>query len=123
MASCRSNSLRGGRGMMVRGAWKRLAMYCTGSELSERTPGWGPWGLALEERPLPLATSRCRPSGVTRTDVGYQPTGMNPSERLFPGFATSKTATMLLLAFATKSIFPSGDSARLFGVDPGGAWG
>src|ERR1039457_5488876 len=109
--------------MMLREPWKRLAMYCTGSVLAERTPGFGLCGLAFEERPLPLATSRCRPSGVTRTDVGYQPTGTNPSERLLPGFATSKTATMLLLAFATKSIFPSGESARLFGVDPGGAWG
>jgi len=26
--------------------------------------------------PFPLATSKCRPSGVTRTEVGYQPTGM-----------------------------------------------
>lgn len=34
---------------------------------------------------MPLATSKCFPSGVTRTEMGYQPTGMKPKERLFPG--------------------------------------
>src|SRR5262245_53019418 len=70
--------------------------------------------------PLPLVTSSRRPSGVTRTDVGYQPTGMNPSERLAPGELTSKTATLLLSAFATNNVRSSGESARLFGVEPGG---
>ncbi len=77
----------------------------------------------MDSKPLPLATSRCLPSGVTRTEVGYQPTGMNPSERLLPGVLMSKTATALLSAFATNNIFWSGASARLLGVEPGGAWG
>ncbi len=91
--------------------------------LRELMPGWGPSGLALEMAPLPLATSRCLPSGVTRTDVGYQPTGMNPSERLLPGVLTSNTATRLLSALATNSVRSSGESARLLGVEPGGACG
>src|SRR3954470_4540529 len=73
--------------------------------------------------PLPFATSNLFPSGVTRTEVGYQPTGIKPSERLFPGVLTSKTATALLSAFATKRVFSSGVKARLLGVDPGGAFG
>src|ERR1039457_4792454 len=109
--------------MMLRVPGKSRPMYCTVASLLTLTPGCGPSGLAFEVSPLPLATSRCLPSGVTRTDVGYQPTGMNPSERLLLGFSTSKTATVLLSAFATKSVFSSGDSARLFGVDPGGACG
>src|SRR6266498_3998811 len=83
-------------------------------------PGCGPLRLALGMMPLPLATSRCLPSGVTRTDVGYHPTGMKPSERLLPGALTSNTATLLLSALATNSVFSSGDKARLFGVEPGG---
>src|SRR2546427_10691887 len=75
--------------------------------------------------PFPLATNRRLPSGLTRTEVGYQPTGMKPSERLLPAMLTSNTATLLLSAFATKRVFSSGDSARLFGVerepDPDGA--
>ena len=98
-------------------------MYCTVASVLTLTPGCGPSGLALEVSPLPLATSRCLPSGVTRTDVGYQPTGMNPSDRLLPGVPTSKTATTLLSALATKSICSSGESARLLGVEPGGACG
>src|ERR1017187_5304224 len=122
-ASCASNSLRGGRSMMLRVPWNSRPMNCTSWSVERLTPGCGPSGLALGVIPLPLATSRCLPSGVTRTDVGYQPTGMKPSERLLPGFSTSNTATVLLSAFATKSVFSSGDSARLFGVDPGGAFG
>src|ERR1019366_5515248 len=61
----------------------------------------------------------CRPSGVTRTEVGYQPTGINPSAWLLPTALTSKTATLLLQALATKSLVSSGDNARLFGVEPG----
>src|ERR1043166_3309675 len=86
-------------------------------------PGCGPSGLALGTSPFPLATSRCLPSGVARTDVGYQPTGMNPSERLLPGVLTSKTATTLLSALATNNVRSSGESARLFGVLPGSACG
>src|ERR1035437_9831446 len=109
--------------MMLRAPWNSREISCTSWPPSGLTPGCGPRGLALDVRPLPLATSRCLPSGVTRTEVGYQPTGMNPNERLLPGFSTSKTATVLLSALATNSIFSSGDSARLFGVDPGGALG
>src|SRR5207249_1074254 len=83
-------------------------------------PGCGPYRLALGMIPFPLATNRRLPSGVTRTEVGYQPTGMNPSERLLPATLTSNTAMLLLSAFATKRVFSSGDSARLFGVEPGG---
>src|ERR1019366_6912936 len=109
--------------MMLSVPWKSREISCTDASLERLTPGCGPSGLALGVIPLPLATSRCLPSGVTRTDVGYQPTGMKPSERLLPGFSTSKTATGLLSALATKSILSSGESARLFGVDPGGAFG
>src|SRR4051812_45811251 len=73
--------------------------------------------------PLPLATRRCLPSGVTRTEVGYQPTGIKPSERLLPDVLTSKTATTLILALATNKVFSSGERARLLGVEPGGDWG
>ena len=85
--------------------------------------GCGPFRLALEISPLPLATSKCLPSGVTRTEVGYQPTGINPRERLLPSSAMSKTEMALMFAFATNSNFSSGDSARLFGVEPGGEFG
>src|SRR5438876_1081711 len=98
-------------------------MYCTVRLVGLLTPGCGPNGLALGASPLPLATSRCLPSGVTRTEVGYHPTGMNPSERLLPAVLTSKTATRLLSALATNNVCSSGDSARLFGVLPGSACG
>src|SRR5215472_1212291 len=99
------------------------AMYCTVGLDELLIPGCGPSGLANDVIPFPFATNRCLPSGVTRTDVGYQPTGINPRERLFPGVLTSKTATVLLSAFATNNVRSSGDSARLLGVEPGGAWG
>src|SRR6185369_7111678 len=57
------------------------------------------------------------------TEVGYQPTGMNPSERLLPDSETSNTASALMFALATNRIFSSGERARLLGVDPGGDWG
>src|SRR3954463_3186391 len=98
---------------------KRLAIYSCTVE-GGCLPGWGPLRLDFEIRPFPLATSKCLPFGVTRTQVGYQPTGINPSERLRPGSETSNTETALMLAFATNSVRSSGDSARLFGVDPGG---
>jgi hypothetical protein len=62
-------------------------------------------------------------SGVTRTEVGYQPTGIKPSAREWPMLLTSNTATLLLQALATNSFRPSGDSARLLGVEPGRAAG
>ena len=70
-----------------------------------------------------LCGTRYLPSGVTRTEVGYQPAGMKPKERLFPGWLTSNTATALLSALATNKSSSSGERARLFGVEPGGAWG
>src|SRR5439155_23784973 len=97
--------------------------YCTVSLVVLFTPGCGPSGLALGIIPFPFAIKRCFPSGVTRTEVGYHPAGMKPSARLLPGALTSKTATALLSALATKSICSSGDSARLFGVEPGGDCG
>src|SRR5258705_13257342 len=80
-------------------------------------------GLASGAVPFPFAIKSFLPSGVTRTLVGYHPAGMNPRERLLPGVPTSKTATQLLSALATKSVFSSGESARLLGVEPEGALG
>ena len=77
----------------------------------------------FETSPFPFATSNRLPSGVTRTEVGYHPTGMNPSERLLPGCAMSNTAMALMFAFATKRVLSSGESARLFGVAPRGELG
>src|SRR5437868_14627409 len=86
-------------------------------------PGCGPPRFDLDTTPFPLATSRCLPSVVIRTEVGYQPTGMKPIERDLPGVEMSKTATALMLALATNRCFSSGDNARLFGVEPGRASG
>ncbi len=47
------------------------------------TPGWGPPGFALAVPPLPLAISRRRPSGVTRTRGGV-PAGRDQAERAAP---------------------------------------
>src|SRR3954469_15380798 len=86
-------------------------------------PGNGPRGFAADVTPLPLATSRVFPSAVTRTQVGNQPTGMKPSEVARPTWETSNTATLLLFAFATKSVLPSGANPTLLGVEPGGEFG
>src|SRR3954452_10577713 len=86
-------------------------------------PGCGPLRLALELNPLPLVTSSCLPSGVTRTEVGYHPTGMKPMGRLRPSLLTSKTARLLLQALATNRVCSSGVDARLLGVEPGGVFG
>src|ERR1051325_5044977 len=86
-------------------------------------PAAGPLRLLFEINPLPFATNSFFPSGVTRTLVGYQPTGMNPSDVLLPGLLTSNTATALMFAFATKRCFSSGESAREFGVLPVGESG
>ena len=48
---------------------------------------------------------------------------MNPQEPLLPRWLTSNTAMALTLALATKSVFSSGESVRLFGVEPAGASG
>src|ERR1051326_2222325 len=83
---------------------KRLAMYSIVRFVVITPPGCGPKGFALDMTPFPFATRRRLPSGVTRTDVGYQPTGMKPSERLLPGVLTSKTATTLMFALATNNV-------------------
>src|SRR6476659_3424794 len=95
-------------------------MYC---ERSPSAPGCGPRGFAIDVRPLPDSTRRRLPSGVKDTPVGYQPVGTKPATRLAPGRETSTTATALLSAFATSSVFPSGESASAFGVLPAGASG
>ncbi len=63
------------------------------------------------------------PSRATRTEVGYQPTGMKPSGALAPGSLTLTTARLLVLALATNSIDSSGESASELGVLPEGALG
>ena len=83
----------------------------------------GPRGLGSDASPLPLSTRIRLPSGANSTPVGYQPVGMKPSTSLRPGVSTSTTATVLLSAFATSSVPPSGDSASAFGVLPTGAFG
>src|SRR5207302_1209174 len=80
--------------------------------------GFGPSGFARGSIPLPFATRICLLSGVNRTEVGYQPTGMKPSERLLPRSLTSIIAKLLLSALATSNTLPSDESARLLGVLP-----
>src|SRR5438105_964847 len=106
--------------MMLSAPGNSSLMDCAGSSFR---PGCGPLGLAFEISPLPLATKSWRPSCVTRTEVGYQPTGMNPREWLCPRLLTSNTAMLLLQALATNNFVSSGDSARLLGVEPGRAVG
>src|SRR5690349_24844324 len=98
----------------------KLALYRP-SSLSP--PGWGPRGFGSLVKPLPFRTKNRDPSRAHTTDVGYQPTGTHPSTLLAPGLVTSTMATVLLSAFATSNRPPSGDSARLFGVVPTGAFG
>src|SRR4051812_30340321 len=86
-------------------------------------PGPGPRVFGSEAMPFPLATISVLPSRETRTLVGYQPTGMKPSDSALPGVFTANTATLLLFAFATNSSSPSGESARLLGMEPGGELG
>ncbi len=57
-------------------------MYCV--SFPSLRVGFGPRGFAREMIPLPLATRIRSAAGVIRTFVGYQPTGMKPSERLSP---------------------------------------
>src|SRR5664280_17295 len=110
-----------GSSMMLRVPRSNPAMY-SGVD-SPPGMGWGPCGLASGIIPFPLATRSVLPSGVTRTEVGYQPTGIKPRDRLLPGVATSKTATAFTFALATNKVRSSGDKARLLGVAPGGDWG
>jgi len=62
-------------------------------------------------------------SRETRTAVGYQPAGMKPSDLLAPTSLTLATATSLVLALATKRIWPSEVKESELGVLPGGALG
>ena len=80
-------------------------------------------GSAAGVSPLPLSTKICLPSRLKIAPVGYQPVGMNPSTKLRPPLLTSTTATALLSALATSSVWPSGDSASELGVEVGGASG
>src|SRR6185437_3119536 len=80
-------------------------------------------GLGFVWFPFPTPTSNCLPFGVTATDVGYQPVGMNPCTWLRSRAEISITAMQLLSALATKSVLPSGATARASGVLPSGAWG
>ena len=54
---------------------------------------------------------------------GYQPTGRKPSTSLLARSATRTTATSLLSALATNSIWFSRSSASAFGVEPSGEFG
>ena len=71
--------------------------------------------------PLPLATHSLFP--ITRTAVGYQPTGINPVGTLCPCFFISNTAIQLLSAFAINKSCFLGCSAILLEVDPLGEFG
>ena len=83
-----------------------------------------PPGIRFAGQPLAVQHEETRSVGrENMTDVGYQPTGTHPSTVLRSPFDTSTTATVLLSALATSSLVPSGDSARLFGVVPTGAFG
>src|SRR5678815_3984612 len=120
-AICGANLSAAGKSTKATVPWNSWPMY------SLTPPGAfnrGPtWRLAFDVVPLPLATNSRFPSGVTRTEVGYQPTGTKPSDRAWPGSETSKTASVLMFALATKRRFSSGDSASEFGVFPDGAPG
>src|SRR5262245_18635921 len=80
-------------------------------------------GLADVASPLPTPISKYLPSGVTATAVGYQPVGINPLTTDRFGISTSTTATQLLSALATYSVWPSGAMASASGVLPSGALG
>src|SRR5215203_3346250 len=95
-------------------------MYCP---VAPGTPGCAPRGLAAEVSPLPLRMKIRLPSRLHWAAVGYQPVGMRPRTTLAPGRETSTTATVLLSALATRSVWPSGDRPRPLGVLPGGVAG
>src|SRR6476469_6665525 len=89
-------------------------------------PGWvgfGPYRFGLLMSPLPLATYSRPSTGLCRTEVGYQPVGMNPRGTAFPLSATLNTLRLLASALATSRIWASGISVRLLGVLPLGAVG
>src|SRR5262245_31859023 len=71
--------------------------------------------------PLPFATIRFCPT--TTIAAGYWPVGIKPFSFDFssPLCASATTATALLCALATKSVFSSALNARLSGLPPGKA--
>src|SRR5262245_37347371 len=98
-------------------------MYCRTDPSPRRASGVGPSLFAKEVDPFPLVTQSVLPSRLTRTLVGYQPVGMNPSGVECAGSLTFTIARSLVLALATKRMDPSGESASEFGVQPDGAFG
>src|SRR5271165_3382820 len=108
--------------MILNAPGKRPPMY-SDSLFEFFSRGLGPLRLGFELRPLPLATRIRSARADIRTLVGYQPTGMNPSDRLCPRRETSITARLLTSALATHRVLPLGAIARLLGVLPCGAWG
>ena len=122
-SSCFSNSGLGGMSTMLTLPLNNPPMYSTTVFGGVFFPGCGPAGFAFDALPLPFAISSLLPSGVSRTEVGYQPVGMKPIDRLWPRTLTSQTATVLIFALAMNSVRPSGESARLLGVEPEGDCG
>src|SRR5215472_9097606 len=114
----RASAARFGVGMTEIDPWNIAPLYCASMGA---LPDCGPRGFGSPVSPLPSSTNSRRPSRSNSTLVGYQPTGIQPSTLDLPGADTSATVTVLLSAFATSSVFPSGDNARPFGVDPAGA--
>src|SRR5947208_1473717 len=90
-----------GRSRMLSVPRNKPAMYWRMVGLAA-TPGLGPWGLARDVMPLPLAIYSRLSIGLKRTEVGYQPVGMKPSGLASPARATLNTATLLASALATK---------------------
>ena len=83
--------------------------------------GEGPKAFGFDENPFPLATHNFLL--ITRTEVGYQPTGINPFATLSPGSSTSKTAIQLLFAFAKYKRLLIASKLKLLVVEPLGAFG
>src|SRR2546430_1532256 len=103
--------------------WNSPPMYWRGEAPPPREAGRGPAPVGLRGSPLPLAPPHRLAPPRARTDVGYQPVGMNPSGELPPTSSTLTTATSLVLALATNRTFSSGESASELGVLPDGALG
>ena len=94
----------------------RLLLWHRRSALDRACSAWS-------GSPCPRRRADCLPSGVTATEVGYQPVGMKPLTWLFGGASMSITATQLLSALATYRVLPSGATASASGVLPSGACG
>src|SRR4051794_37480708 len=112
-----------GIGMIESVPWKSPPMYSRSRPSPPEASGLGPSRLARELVPLPLATRIVLPSRENRTEVGYQPVGMNPSGVLAPGSFTFTAARWFVFALATRRIDSSGERASELGVDPAGAAG